>query len=121
MMVLPAAAALQIGLVAANPLLVRMLGLWSDHRRASPIAGQIHRVHHVYVAGILLVFAVLSLTFPHDLASGTGIGRFLSIVMAVFWGARFAVQRLYYDPAYLRTHRLGDVFFSSVFAVLFAI
>jgi hypothetical protein len=121
MIALPIAAALQVGLVAANPPLVRMLRLWSDHDRLQPIAGQIHRVHHSYVAGILLVFAALSLSFPGELASGIGMGRFLSMVMALFWGIRLGVQRLYYDSDFLRAHRGGDVCFSVIFAALFAI
>ena len=115
------AAALQILLVAANPVLVKMLQMWREHDRLSPIVGQIHRVHHAYIAGQLLVFAVVSILFPGELASGAGLGRFLAVVMTLCWGIRLGVQRLYYDPVYLRSHRWGDVFFSAIFAALFGI
>jgi hypothetical protein len=115
------AAALQVFLVAANPVLVRKLQMWRGHGRLSPIVGQIHRVHHAYIAGLLLVFAVVSIVFPGELASGAGLGRFLAVVLTLFWGIRLAVQRFYYDPDYLRAHRWGDVCFSAIFAALFGI
>lgn len=121
MIALPVAAALQVGLVISNPILVRLFSFRREHARLSPIVAQIHRVHHVYIAGLLLVFAALSLAFPDDLVGGHGLGRVLSILIAVFWGVWFGVQRLYYDRDYLAAHRWGDVFFSAVFAVLFVI
>lgn len=115
------AAALQVVLVAANPVLVRRLQMWREHAQPSPIVRQIHRVHHAYIAGLLLVFAVVSIVFPRELASGAGLGRFLAVVMTLFWGIRLAVQRIYYDRDYLRAHRWGDVCFSAIFAALFGI
>jgi len=98
-----------------------MLHFGREHARLTPIVSQIHRVHQVYMAGILVVFAAISALFPEDLASGVGLGRFLCIVLALFWGARLAVQRLYYDREFLRAHRWGDVCFSAIFAALFGI
>ncbi len=121
MIALPVAAALQLGLVVANPVLVKMLQFGREHAGLPPIIRQIHYVHHCCIAGLLLVFAGLSLAFPGELVAARGLGRVVSILIAVFWGVRLAVQRLYYDPAYLGAHRAGDVFFSAVFAVLFAI
>ena len=115
------AAALQVVLVAANPVLARMLQMGREHAQLSPIVRQIHRVHHAYIAGLLLVFAVVSLAFPGELASGAGLGRFVAVVMTLFWGLRLAVQRIYYDREYLRAHRWGDVFFSAIFTALFGI
>jgi hypothetical protein len=121
MMLLRLAGALQLGVAVANLPLSRMLRFGEEGARPTPIVRQIHRVHHVYMAGLLVVFAVASALFPEDLASGGGLGRFLSVVLALFWGARLLVQRLYYDPAFLRAHRRGDVVFSAIFAVLFGI
>ena len=121
MTALAIAAALQILLVAANPVLVKTLRMGHDPARLSPIVGRIHRVRHFYIAGPLLVFAVVSIVFPGELASGAGLGRFLAVVMTLFWGIRLAVQRIYYDRDYLRAHRGGDVFFSAIFAAPFGI
>ncbi len=115
------AGALQLAVAAANLPLTRTLQFGREHARLTLIVSQIHRVHQVYMAGILVVFAAISVMFPVELASGKGLGRFLSVVLALFWGARFAVQRLYYDRAFLRAHRRGDVFFSAIFAALFGI
>jgi hypothetical protein len=121
MMLLRAAAALQLAVAAANIPLTWMLRFGREHARLTPIVRQIHQVHHVFVGGLLIVFAAISMTFPRDLAAGDGLGRFISVVLAVFWGARLAVQRLYYDRDFLSRHRLGDVIFSAIFTVLFAV
>jgi preprotein translocase subunit SecY len=121
MIALPVAAALQIGLVIANPVLVKRLQFHREHAGLTPIIRQIHNVHHVYIAGLLLVFAALSLAFPGELVAERGLGRGISILIAIFWGVRLGVQRFYYDPAFLRVNRAGDVFFTAVFAVLFVI
>lgn len=121
MMLLRLAGLLQLGVAFANLPLVWMLRFGKEHARLSPIVRQIHQVHHVYLGLLLIVFAAISVLFPDDLAAGDGLGRFVSVVLAVFWGARLVIQRLYYDRTFLRQHRWGDVFFSVVFAVLFAV
>jgi len=112
------AGALQLAVAAANLPLTWMLRFGKEQRRLSPIVRQIHQVHHVYVVGLLVVFGAISLAFPDELTGGGGLGRFLSAVLALFWGARLAVQRLYYDQEFMRLHRAGDVAFSAVFAFL---
>jgi hypothetical protein len=112
------AAALQLGVAAANFPLSWMLRFGSEQRRLTPIVRQIHQVHHGYIVGLLVVFAAISMAFPDELSGGGGLGRFLSLVLAVFWAARLGVQRLYYDPAFLRRHRAGDVVFTLIFAFL---
>ena len=117
MLMLMLAGALQLGVAAANLPLAWMLDFGREQRRLTPIVRQIHHVHHVYVVGLLVMFGAVSLAFPDELTGG-GLGRFLSGVLAIFWGARLAVQRLYYDREFLRHHRAGDVAFSLVFAFL---
>lgn len=121
MMLLHLAGALQVAVAAANLPLSRILRSGLEESRRTPIVRQIHRVHHVYLGALLVAFATMSLAFPRELAAGTGLGRFLSGVLALFWGARLAIQRFYYDRDFLRRHRLGDAVFSAVFAVLFTV
>ncbi len=121
MLIVVLAGVVQIAVAAANVPLAWMLKFGREHRRLSPIVRQIHQVHHVYVVGLLVVFGALSLGFPDELAGNGGLGRVLSGVLALFWGARLAVQRLYYDREFLRAHRAGDLFFSLVFAFLFGV
>jgi hypothetical protein len=121
MLMLRLAGALQIAVAAANVPLTWMLRFGREQRRLTPIVRQIHQVHHVYLVGLLVVFGALSLAFPEELTGGGGLGRFLSGVLALFWGARLAVQRLYYDRDFLRHHRTGDIAFSLIFGFLCAI
>jgi hypothetical protein len=121
MLMLMLAGALQLGVAAANLPLTWILRLGREQRRLNPIVRQIHQVHHVYVVGLLVVFGAISLAFPDELTGSSGLGRFLSGVLAVFWGVRLAVQRLYYDREFLRRHRGGDVAFSLIFAFLCAV
>jgi hypothetical protein len=121
MNVLRIAGALQLVVAAANIPLSWLLHFGREHSRLTPIVRQIHQVHHVYLGVLLVVFAAISMTFPEELAAGGGLGRFISAVLALFWGVRLAVQRLYYDREFLHRHRRGDVAFSAIFAVLFGI
>jgi len=118
MIVLALAGLLQLAVAAANLPLSWLLRFGREHRRLTPIVRQIHEVHHVYIVALLVVFGAVSLVFPAELSGGAGLGRFLSAVLAVFWGARLVVQRFYYDRAFLRSHRAGDVAFSLIFAFL---
>jgi len=121
MSLLLVAGALQLLIAAANIPLARMLNFHREHSRLTPIVRQIHQVHHVYLGLLLVVFAAISMAFPRDLAAGDGLGCVVSVVLAVFWGARLAIQRLYYDRRFLRQHRGGDIAFSVLFAVLFTV
>jgi hypothetical protein len=118
MVILVLAGALQIAVAAANFPLAWMLKFGREHRRLTPIVRQIHQVHHGYIVGLLVVFGTLSLGFPDELSGDGALGRFLSGVLALFWGARLVVQRFYYDREFLRRHRAGDVLFTVLFAFL---
>ena len=115
------AGALQLVVAAANLPLSWLLRFGREHSRLTPIVRQIHQVHHVYLGLLLVVFGAMSMVFPEELAAGDGLGGFLSAVLALFWGARLAVQRCYYDREFLRQHRRGDIAFSAVFAGLFGV
>jgi hypothetical protein len=118
MLILVLAGVLQLGIAAANLPLSWLLRFGREHRKLPPIVRQIHEVHHVYLVALLAIFGAISLAFPDELAGGAGLGRFLSGVLALFWGARLLVQRFYYDRTFLRSHRMGDVAFSVMFAFL---
>ncbi len=121
MICLIVAGVLQIAVAAANLPLAWLLRFGREDARLLPLVRQIHRVHHAYLMALLGVFAILSIAFADDLRNGCPLGRFLSGVLALFWGARLAVQRFYYDRDFLRRHRAGDVAFSLVFGYLAAV
>jgi hypothetical protein len=65
---------------------------------------QIFITHSFYIVGIVLLFAVLTLFFPSDLASGAGLGRFLAASISVFWFFRLPVQLFYYGREFAKQH-----------------
>jgi len=113
LLVLWLAGLVQIGIAAANFFLPRKFNYQENLERVAPIIRQIFVVHSVYIVGVLLLFAALTLGFASDLASGKGLGRFLAAGIAVFWLFRAPVQLLYYDASLRRTNRLGDIAFTA--------
>src|ERR1700675_4837511 len=98
----------QIAIAAANLFLPRELKYQENLERVAPIIRQIFVVHSVYIVGVLLLFAALTLGFASELASGHGLGRSLAAGIAVFWLFRAPVQLLYYDASLRRANRLRD-------------
>jgi len=111
------AGALQLIVAAANLPAKRILSMDSDLAKLSPIVRQIYHVQHAYIVGLLVFFAAISPL----LGAGSPLAVSLSGMLALFWGARLAVQRLYYDPGVRRRHRAADVFFTLCFAALAAL
>ena len=111
------AGVLQLTVAAANLPAKRALALGSELARLSPIVRQIYTVQHAYIVWILLFFGGLAL---FDAPVFTGGGPWAAF-LALFWGARLAIQRLYYDPEIKRRHRGADVFFTALFAYLTAV
>jgi hypothetical protein len=103
----------QILIAASNFFLPRKLHYEENLGRVAPIIRQIFVVHSVYIVGVLLLFAALTLGFASDLGSGHGLGRFLAAGIAVFWLFRAPVQLLYYDASLRRTNQLGDIAFTA--------
>ena len=112
-MLLWIAAAVQLTVCAANFLLPRILGYRENLSRLSPIVRQIFVAHSAYLVGVVCFFAVVTLTYPGELARGRGLGRFLAATIACFWLCRVPVQLLYYDRDLRRSHRFGDVLFAG--------
>jgi len=111
-------------MAAANVSLPRRLRYRENLSRVSPIIRQIFVVHSIYVVFVVLFFGVLCLFFALVLPGGSGLGRFLSATMAIFWLVRVPLQLFYYDAELRKQYRLADaafslsaVFLGSVFAV----
>ena len=117
-MLIRAAGVLELLVIAANLPFSWILGLGRRDPQSAAIISQIHRVHHTALMALLLGVAAISLGFPGELEGASPLGRFLSGGLAVFWAARWAVQRWYYDPELRRRYRAADVVFSSIFLFL---
>src|SRR5260370_41546452 len=89
------ASAIQFAIAAANVALPKKLHYHVNLSKVS-IVRQIFITHSLYLVGVVLLFAVLTLFFPSDRASGAGLGRFLAASISVFWFFRVPVQLFYY-------------------------
>jgi hypothetical protein len=99
----------QVAIAVANVFLSKKLDYLGNLSRVAPIIRQVFVVHSLYIVGVVLLFAAVTIGFAAELASGRGLGRFLAAAMALFWLCRAPVQLLYYDAALRRTNRAGDV------------
>jgi uncharacterized membrane-anchored protein len=112
------AAAVQIVMAASNIFLPELLRYQENLSRVSPIIRQMFLTHVIYLVGIVLLFAAITAVFSSELASGRGLGRFLSAAIACFWLFRVPVQLFYYDANLRKTNRLGDFAYSAAAAFL---
>jgi hypothetical protein len=103
------AALVQLVIALANFVLPGKLRYRQNLARVAPIIRQIFVVHSGYIVGIVVLFAVLTLGFASELASGRGLGRFLAASLSLFWFCRIPLQLFYYDPDLRRANRAGDV------------
>ncbi len=104
-----AAGIIQIAMLLANIYLPAKLGYRENLKLVAPIVRQVFNSHAVYVAGVVLLFALVTFGFAGDLASGHGLGRFLAASMCIFWLCRIPLQMFFFDKQLRRTNRLGDV------------
>lgn len=102
----------QLAIASANLFLPAKLNYRENLSRVSPI-GQIFVVHSVYIVGVVLLFAAVTLGFTADLVSGHGLGRFLAAAIALFWLVRAPVQLLYDHAVLRKENRCGDIAFKA--------
>jgi hypothetical protein len=113
-----AAGVIQWVIAAANLFIPAKLGYGANLVKVSAIVRQIFIVHAVYIVGVLIGLGALSMWFASELASGPGLGRFLSLLIAVFWVPRIFVQLGYYDNRVKQQNRLAHYFFTLLFIYL---
>ncbi len=111
------AAIVQFGMVLANFYLPSKLRYRENLSRVAPMIREIFVVHAAYIVAIVFLFAVLTLRFTGDLASGHGLGQFLAASISLFWLCRVPLQLFYYDSEIRRANRAGDV--AMIAALLF--
>jgi len=113
-----AAGIIQWVIAAANLFIPAKLEYGENLVKVSAIVRQIFIVHAVYIVGVLIGLGALSMWFAPELASGRGLGRFLSLLIAAFWLPRIFVQLGYYDNRVKRQNRLAHYFFTLLFIYL---
>ena len=84
----------------------------------TPFVREVFFVQNAYIMATVATFGVLCLRFAPDLAGRTPLGRFLSGFLAVFWGARIAIQLFVYDRDVKRRRPVADLAFLATFVYL---
>lgn len=99
------------GIVAANVPLPGRLRVRERLAGIPKFIRQIFYVHWIYIVIVVGFFAALCFAFAPELAGKTGLGRFLSGFIAVFWLLRIALQILYYDREVRKENRRLDMLY----------
>lgn len=120
LVILWAAGFLQILIAVGNLILPKKLNYRVNLERVDPAIRQVFIVHSVYIVGVLLLFAAITIGFASDLASGKGLGRFLAASISIFWLCRAPLQLFYYDAGLRRVSPLGNAAFTAATVFLAA-
>jgi hypothetical protein len=92
----------QVGLCLGTLALPRMLG-WGEKLAALPtLERQMFWVYAAYIWGTNLAFGLVSALAPEWLLDGSGLASAVLGFIAVYWGARVALQFAYFDLASAR-------------------
>jgi len=108
---------IQMAIFLANFYLPFKLRYRQNISPLTPFFRQVFITHAGYIAGVVLLFSIVTFSFAGELASGRGLGRFLAAAMCLFWSCRIPLQLFYYDTSIRRANRAGDV--AMITALLF--
>lgn len=118
---------LHFGILAASALTPRVLDWRRSLQTLDPLLRRLVWVHGAFIVLTIIGFGLLSVVHAEALASGAPLARSASLFVAVFWGARLAVQFFVFDARpHLKTkfltcgyHALTGVFLylTAVFAL----
>jgi len=103
--ILVAAAIGQLIVAVINLRLVKLLGWEEDLANMSLLVREVFHVHKWFISIILVIFAVLTLRFPNELAGGSALGRWLAGGIGAFWGIRTWMQWGFYSASHRRESR----------------
>ena len=115
------AGSLHFGILIASALVPQVLDWRNELRKLPPLLAQLVWVHGAFIVLTIIGFGTLSLMNAAELTSGTLLARCVCAFIALFWGARLAVQFFYFAPQeYLRTAtlRIGYHGLTAVFGYL---
>jgi hypothetical protein len=105
----------QIGISAANLFGPRRLTASEERFSLRPPMRQVVVVHSTHIVWMVAAVAALWLVFAPEFTTRSALGRG---AMALFWGTRLGMERLYYDTGCRRPYRWADGLFSLAFIVL---
>jgi hypothetical protein len=94
---------LHFGILIASALVPQVLDWRSSLAKLDPLLRQLIWVHGAFIVLVIIGFGAISLLYANQLASGEPLARGIAAMIAIFWGARLAVQFFVFDAKpYLR-------------------
>ncbi len=109
---------LQWLVAASNLFAARIFRYRQEMAKVTPFVREVFFVQNAYLMATVATFGVLCVRFAPDLAGRTPLGRFLSGSLAVFWGARIAIQLFGYDRDVKRGRPVANLVFLATFVYL---
>ena len=93
----------QLSVLAASALVPFRLDWKRELAGLKRLQRQMYWVYGGYIVLSIVAFGVLSLAFPSELASGSGLARGMCAFVAVFWGIRLCLQPVFDVSEHLTT------------------
>ena len=90
---------LHFSLLTAGATAANVLDWRVSLRSLDPLNRQLIWVHGAFIVLTIIAFGIVSVAMPEELTAGTLLGRAVCGFVAVFWGARLAVQLFYFDAS----------------------
>ena len=110
------AALAQLGVVALNLFLVRLMG-WRRDLNAMPLLiREVFQIHVYFISITLAIFGTITWRFAGDIANATHpICVWLAIGMGSFWAVRSIMQWTHYSPVHWRGDRVRTLIHWALF------
>jgi hypothetical protein len=113
----------QLVLAAASLAIPRVLGWREETRRLEPLTREVFWTYAAYIWGTNVAMGLVSCLAPARLLDGTTLARAVSGYIAVYWGARLAIQLVAFGrhaPAGAR-YRVAEAALTLLFVFLAAV
>lgn len=95
---------LHFGILLASALVPQVLDWRTSLEKLDKLSRQLIWVHGAFIVLVIVGFGLISVSLAPDLANGSPLARGMCLFIAIFWGARLAVQFFVFDAKpYLRT------------------
>jgi hypothetical protein len=111
----------QLALAVGSLAIPRVLGWREELARVRPLTRQVFWTYAAYIWCTNLAFGLLTALAPESLWEGRLLTVAVTAFIALYWGARVAVQFLYFDRTGLpsgRWGRLGEAALIGLFLYL---
>lgn len=94
---------------------------WKDALGSAPVLiRQIFWTYAGYILSINIFFGIISLLYPDELLSGSGLSKALLILITLYWLSRVVIQFVYFDKTGIPEkfiYKAGEMVLVSLFVV----